>query len=163
MRFLLLLVILFAGCSRQPDLPAEEKSKATPPPVAEIPLKDLSLDDLRQAAEGNNPQAQRELAQRLLFGQGITADPAEAIRWVQRAALNGDETASLWMGRAALNNPTDRMEAGAWFLIAAQAQSAAVQQDASGELDALHLTEEELNTATLRASEIKKTILNESE
>ncbi len=162
MRFFFLLVIFFTGCSRQPDPSAEEKPESPTPAIAEIPLKEWTIDALRQAAESAHPQAQRELAQRLLFGQGTAADPAEAILWTQQAAKNGDETASLWMGRLALNEPLDRVEAGAWFLIAGQAQGVAVQQDASGELAALNLTKEELGTATTRASEIKKTILKKS-
>ncbi|MGZ0709690.1 tetratricopeptide repeat protein [Coraliomargarita sp. W4R53] len=121
------------------------------------------IDALRQSAANNHPEAQRELAKRLLFGDGVPADPAESIHWARRAALNGDELAALWTGRVALNEPIDRIEAGAWFMIAQQAQEAFVREDATGEMEALNLTEYEWNRALERATELKQIILIGSE
>jgi TPR repeat protein len=118
-----------------------------------------SLADLRKAAEGGSPSAQRDLAGRLLFGEGGTpADPAEAVIWARKAALNGDETAALWTGRAALGGLNGRIEAAAWFLIAKSGVNAATQQDAEGEIEALALSADELTLAATRAGELKKTI-----
>jgi TPR repeat protein len=118
-----------------------------------------SIEALRAAAESGGAEAQRELAGRLLFGKdGIPADPEEAVTWARKAANNGDETAMLWTGRAALDEPAGRIEAGAWFLIAKDGTNAAVRQDAAGELDALGLSNDELARATARAAEMKQQI-----
>jgi len=66
------------------------------------------------------------------------------------------------MGRSALNQPPDRIEACAWFLIAKEGQSLAIQQDASGELDAIDPSQKELELATSRAAELKILILSKS-
>jgi len=55
-----------------------------------------------------------------------------------KAALNGDETASLWTGRAALHEPAGRIEAAAWFLIGKTGGNAAMRQDAENEIEAKH-------------------------
>ena len=161
MPILLILVFLCVGCSRQPEASENEtlNGLVQPAPAASPSLKERSIDSLRQAAENDQPEAQRELSMRLLFGQGTTADPTEALTWAKRAAMNGDETAALWMGRSALNQPPDRIEACAWFLIAKEGQSPAIQQDASGELDAINLSQKELELATYRAAELKISIL----
>lgn len=49
-----------------------------------------------------------------------------------KAALNGDETASLWTGRAALH------EAAAWLLIGKTDGNATMRQDAENEIEAKH-------------------------
>jgi TPR repeat protein len=155
MRCILILLIFCAGCSRPPGNPvkdARQEDNDSLVPIAE----------LRKSAEEGRAAAQRELAGRLLFGQGVAADPAEAVVWARKAALNGDETASLWTGRAALEKPHGRIEASAWFLIGKAGGNAAIRQDAEGEIEALKLTNEELTMAAKRAEELKKTILKNS-
>jgi len=163
MRRLVLLAIFSTGCSRNSDVPGNDESK----PAAAVPMlekaipKDsaTSIEALRAAAESGGAEAQRELAARLLFGKdGIPADPAEAVIWARKAANNGDETAMLWTGRAALNEPGDRIEAGAWFLIAKEGGDAVVRQDAAGEFDALGLSNDELARVAARAAEMKQRI-----
>jgi TPR repeat protein len=146
-----------AGCSRNSDAPSNDESKpdAALPVLEKAMPKDsaTSIESLRAAAESGGAEAQRELAGRLLFGKdGIPADPAEAVIWARKAANNGDETAMLWTGRAALNEPDGRVEAGAWFLLAKN------DRDATGEIGALQLSEEELAKAVSRAAELEKTI-----
>jgi TPR repeat protein len=162
-RPLLLIAMFCAGCSRNSDAPGNDESK----PDAAIPVlekampKDsaTSIESLRGAAESGGAEAQRELAGRLLFGKdGIPADPEEALIWARKAANNGDETAMLWTGRAALDEPVGRIEAGAWFLIAKDGTHAAIRQDAAGELDALGLSNDELARAIARAAEMKQQI-----
>jgi TPR repeat protein len=122
----------------------------------------VPITELRKSAEEGRAASQRELAGRLLFGQGVTADPAAALVWARKAALNGDETASLWTGRAALNEPDGRIEAAAWFLIGKTGGNAAIRQDAENEIEALGLTGEELALAETRMAELKQTILTNS-
>ena len=162
-RPLLLIAMFCAGCSRNSDAPGNDESK----PDAALPIlekaipKDssTSIEALRAAAESGGAEAQRELAVRLLFGKdGIPADPAEAVIWARKAANNGDETAMLWTGRATLNEPAGRIEAGAWFLIAKDGTNAAIRQDAAGELDALGLSNDELARVAARAAEMKQQI-----
>jgi TPR repeat protein len=162
MRSVVIFLMLFAGCSRQPPPSGTDSDRAES--AAHVEQREpstprVSLADLRKAAEGGSPSAQRDLAGRLLFGEGGTpADPAEAVIWARKAALNGDETASLWTGRAALQEPGGRIEAAAWFLIAKRGGNAAIQQDAEGEIEALGLSHDELALASTRAGELKKTI-----
>jgi TPR repeat protein len=155
MRWLVIFLMLCAGCSRQPVTPAGDAQKHASDSIA-------SIEDLRQLAEEGKAASQRELAGRLLFGEGVPADPEAAVTWARKAALNGDETASLWTGRAALEKPGGRIEASAWFLIGKAGGNAAVRQDAAGEIEALQLSEEELALASTRAEELKKTILTNS-
>lgn len=163
MRRLVLLAIFCAGCSRDSDVSGkvEEKPNAALRTAENASPRDsaTSIEAHRAAAESGGAKAQRELAARLLFGKdGIPADPAEAVIWARKAANNGDETAMLWTGRATLNEPAGRAEAGAWFLIAKDGTNAAVRQDAAGELDALGLSNDELARAAARAAEMRQQI-----
>jgi TPR repeat protein len=155
MHWLVIFLMLCAGCSRQPITSARKAQKQASDSID-------SIEGLRQLAEGGKAASQRELAGRLLLGQGVNADPAAAVIWARKAALNGDETASLWMGRAALNEPDGRIEAAAWFLIGKTGGNAAIRQDAAGEIEALGLTGEELALAETRMAELKQTILTNS-
>lgn len=131
--------------------------------AATTDLAEYSVGSLRADAENNQSEVQLELARRLLWGEGMPANPAESIRWARRAAMNGEELAALWTGRAALNEPVDRIEASAWFLIALEAQEAAVREDASSELSALDLQEDERSRALMRAAVLRQLIQARSE
>ena len=155
MRWLVIFLMLCAGCSRQAATPASDSQKQASDSTA-------SIEDLRQLAEEGKAAPQRELARRLLFGEGVEADPVRAVDWARKAALNGDETASLWTGRAALNEPDGRIEAAAWFLIGKTGGNAAIRQDAENEIEAMGLTGEELALAATRMAELKQTILTNS-
>ena len=155
-----ILLTFCAGCSRNSTTQDAGEVKQNPNVAAAISNNSdkppTSLESLREAAEKGGALAQRELATRLLFGRGVPADPQEAVMWAKKAAHNGDPTAMLWTGRAALNEPADRIEAGAWFLIAKDGTNAAVRQDAAGELDALGLSNDELARVAARAAEMKQ-------
>jgi TPR repeat protein len=161
MRGLLVFLLLCAGCSRPPEAPvkgAENTDLMEDGPNASA----VSLEELRRGAEGGRAASQRELAGRLLFGQGVPADPAAAVVWARKAALHGDETASLWTGRAVLGEPNGRLEAAAWFLICEAGTNKAISQDAAAELAALALSQEQLGLAAKRAEELKKIIRTNS-
>lgn len=157
-----LLLILCAACSRKS--PARDASKVKQDPHVAAAISNssdkppTSLESLRETAEKGGAVAQRELATRLLFGKGVPADPQEAVVWAKKAAHHGDSTAMLWTGRAALNEPANRIEAAAWFLTAGKSNNAAIQQDAAGEIETLGLSKEELAQAKMRAAELEKTI-----
>lgn len=164
MRFAILFLMLgmsFVGCSKsEKPPPSAGNSLEQNAPAAAVSEKggtqsnfeSAGIEDLRTAAEAGVAPAQRELAARMLFGKGMAADPAGALVWVERAARGGDTTATLWMGRKFLNEPPDRVAAGAWFLLAAESGTPAVKQDAAGELEALALSAVELDQArTLKA------------
>ena len=156
------LLILCAGCSRKS--PARDASEVKQDPHVTAALSNssdkppTSLASLREAAEKGGALAQRELATRFLFGKGVPTDPREAVIWAKKAAYNGDPTAMLWTGRAALNEPAGRIEAAAWFLTAGKSNNAAIRQDVAGEIEALGLTPVEHTQAVSRATELEKTI-----
>lgn len=164
MRWLLIFLIFCAGCSRRSGASGSDAENTGPVQVGQKEPGDTkaSIEVLRRAAEDGRPAAQSELAGRLLLGQGVNADPAAAVVWARKAALNGDETASLWTGRAALEKPDGRIEAAAWFLIGKTGGNAAIRQDAAGEIEALQLSDEELAKASSRAAKLKKTIRTKS-
>ena len=113
---------------------------------------------LEQRARHGEPEAQRELGERLLFGKGVPADPDEAVRWIRRAAANGSEAAAVQVGRLHLGEPRDPAEACAWFLHASHAKDAAVREDARKELDALtgELSPTQRQQAEARAAAIAR-------
>jgi len=158
MRCLLLFLLLGAGCSRSPEPPANDapRESAGPP---------VPIEEIRRDAEQGRPASQRELAGRLLFGDGVATDPAAAVVWARRAACNGDAIAALWTGRSALSEPGEpggRVEAAAWFLVSKTGADEAASQDAAAELEALALSEAELGVAAKRAEDLKETIRTNS-
>lgn len=162
---------LTAGCSKHVQQPATEdqstpnapsSSEAIRPEESGASFGKAGAGDLRAAAVAGNAPAQRELAERMLFGKGLPADPEGALVWVERAARGGDATATLWMGRKHLSEPQDRIAAAAWFLLAANGQNPAVRQDAAGELEALALSAAELDLARTLESKLKAEISSPS-
>jgi len=165
------LILGLAACSKPEKQATSQVSppqETTPSPGANYPaeshpdLGKTGLDDLRAAAEEGSAGAQRELAVRILFGQGVAADPTGALVWVERAAKGGDPSAALWMGRKFLNEPPDRIAAASWFLTAAEAGNTAVRQDTVGELEALALSAQERDQATLLSIKLKAEIRSNS-
>jgi TPR repeat protein len=86
MRWLVIFLMLCAGCSRQAATPVSDAQKQANDSIA-------SIEVLRQLAEEGKAASQRELAGRLLFGKGVMADPVGAVVWARKAALNGDRFA----------------------------------------------------------------------
>jgi len=156
MRLAMLLLFLgLASCSKPAGQPTAPGSQATRFAASEKNFETVGIADLRTAAEAGNAEAQRELGSRMLFGKGVVADPAGALAWVERAAKGGDATAALWVGRKFLNDPPDRIAAGAWFLIASERTNPAIRQDTIGELEALAMSAEELTEAKLFSAKLK--------
>ncbi|HEY3645851.1 MAG TPA: energy transducer TonB, partial [Gammaproteobacteria bacterium] len=58
-----------------------------------------AFDEMKAKAEAGDPAAERELARRYLWGQGVKADAAESAKWLELAAQGGDTTAQLELGK----------------------------------------------------------------
>lgn len=77
---------------------------------------------LRKAAELGDVTAQTRLAAKYVHGQGVAADPAEAVKWYEKASEAGDREAQASLGQLLLNGaqglPRDP-RAGSWLALAA--------------------------------------------
>ncbi|MYN24919.1 tetratricopeptide repeat protein [Duganella levis] len=84
---------------------------------------DEALAALRLASRHGVPRAQAILAQRLLAGDGVMADPGEAGHWFRLAANNDDVDAMNMLGRCHENGwgmAVDVQMAVYWYRLAAQ-------------------------------------------
>lgn len=59
-----------------------------------------SVQEIRAAAEQGDARAQGVLGRMCYFGQGVKADPAEALMWLDNAAAQGDAVAQADLGMA---------------------------------------------------------------
>ena len=57
-----------------------------------------TLEEMRQAAEEGDPQAQCYLGVCYQNGQGVAQDYSEAVRWFRRAAEQNDAVAQCYLG-----------------------------------------------------------------
>lgn len=166
----LVFMAALCGCSRGPDTVEQQARKGDRDAQYALAQRDAetapaqALVWLRKAAENDHPAAQHELAERLLFGDGLPADPQEAVRWIRRAAANGHDASALGMGRLQLGESGDPVEACAWLLCASQSSVAAVREDARSELEALRgtLSPGQMQQAEARAREIAAGIAGRS-
>lgn len=79
---------------------------------------------LEAAARQGVPRAQAILAQRLLIGEGVPADPPQAVHWFRQAAARDDAEAINMLGRCLENGwgvPADPQLAVYWYRQAAVA------------------------------------------
>jgi hypothetical protein len=158
---LVIVLLLCVGCSRDSEFTAVDKvdSKQVDVDIVSFPPDDrVTFSTQEELIDTAEAAAQREFAWRLLVGDGMTADPEQAIALAARAAAGGDAIAMLWTGRAALNEPVDQIEAAAWFILAQRGRDAATREDAAGELVALNLSLEELEAARARADALQKNL-----
>ncbi len=84
----------------------------------------------RPLAEKGGAEAQFLMGWALEYGQGIAADPKEAMRWYRRAADQGDARAQSNIGLmydVGLGVPQDQREAARWYAMAAENGNAAAQ------------------------------------
>jgi TPR repeat protein len=84
--------------------------------------EELTIADMRQAAEAGDPVAQFTLAGRYARGVDVPKDLVEASRWARRAADQGLLEAQHNLGmhyEAGLGVPLDYAQAAAWFRKAA--------------------------------------------
>jgi TPR repeat protein len=77
---------------------------------------------IRSAAEVGSAEAQARYGQMLLDGDGVEADPKQALHWFERAAGTGHVEAINMVGRChdlGWGTPVDKARAAAWFEAAA--------------------------------------------
>ena len=97
---------------------ASELMAAIPPGIPQ---------SLRDAVAASEPNAQYELAMRLLEGRGLSKDQAAAARWFERAASLGLAPAQYRLGsmyEKGIGLPADPAAAKRWYLKAAEAGNA---------------------------------------
>ena len=87
--------------SNPPKAPAATAPAATPPAPAAAPaVKSAppSTDKIAAAANTGNPVAETIIGLKYLDGQGIAADPVQALKWLQKAADAGQAVAQYRLG-----------------------------------------------------------------
>ncbi|WP_397385863.1 tetratricopeptide repeat protein, partial [Prosthecobacter sp.] len=111
-------------------------SESTPAPPTTAPPTTLAdttpLPELRTRAEQGEVQAQRLLGQRLLNGDGVPKDAAEAVKWLRLAADHGDGRAQYLLGGAYFQGSgvaKDEIAALTWV------RKAAAQGDPNAQFD----------------------------
>jgi TPR repeat protein len=83
----------------------------------------FALDDLRQRAIAGEPEAQAELALRLLNGDGVPKNKREGRTWCRQAAEQGDPLGQFLLGGCYYNGEGgfgDPLRALFWFSLAAE-------------------------------------------
>lgn len=88
--------------------------------MAEAPM---SLDEARELAAKNDPQAQYNLGLRYATGEGVDRDPQQAIEWYTRAANNGHDLAQNNLGamyETGKGVDADQQTAVRWYRAAAE-------------------------------------------
>ena len=92
---------------------------------------------IRFSAENGDPQAQFKLGSIYATGQGVHADPEEALRWFRLAAVDGDADIQLKIGTMYANGkgvPKNYVIASRFYRLAADR----LNSDALTELGTLH-------------------------
>jgi localization factor PodJL len=80
-------------------LPKAPATAATPKPAAQTPqVQQTPLQRLAVIANSGSPKAELLLGLAYLDGQGTTVNEAEAARWLERAAIQGDALAQYRLG-----------------------------------------------------------------
>jgi serine/threonine protein kinase/TPR repeat protein len=75
-----------------------EAEATAEPPSAPRADRDTPLGRVRELAGDGDPAAQRELARRLYYGEGVGRDRTAAAEWLRRAAEGGDPWAQTLLG-----------------------------------------------------------------
>src|SRR4051812_42648708 len=89
-----------------------------------------SFDEMREAADGGDPQAQCYLGVCYQTGQSVQPDPVEAVRWFRKAADQNDAVAQCYLGfcyQAGQGVPQEFGEAAKWYREAAEQGDPAAQ------------------------------------
>lgn len=114
-----------------PQTRQQQASLAVAPTAdAELPAT-IGNAALRTAALQGDPNAAIEIADRFLNGTGVTANAAEALRWLERAAAKGSPVAAFRVGMAyekGQGTTKDRAQARTHYTLAAE----------SGHVKAMH-------------------------
>lgn len=78
-------------------------------PASDIQLKNLTVDQLQQAAEAGDPDAQYALGYMYYYGKNVPQDSQQAKNWIKRAAVQGQDQAnkalSMMQSTPASNQP----------------------------------------------------------
>jgi localization factor PodJL len=83
----------------QPAAPAAAPQAAAPKPAPSAPKSTPpSTDKIAAAANTGNPAAETIIGLKYLDGQGIAADPVQALKWLQKAADAGQAVAQYRLG-----------------------------------------------------------------
>jgi len=100
---------------------AQDEATQKTPPKEEPPKKTeydkLPLPQLMAKADANNSVAQFELASRFNYGRGVPKSTTDALIWLRRAAMNGEDDAARLLAVKTFNGydvPTDHAEAMFW-------------------------------------------------
>ncbi len=108
-----------------PPLTSSTTSGSSPKTTSNTGLDSLSIQELMKRAEANDAAAQNELGVRYQLGiGGVDKDPAAALSWFHKAALQGYGKAMLNLGALSYNgdgNAGDTTLALGWFLLAKDA------------------------------------------
>lgn len=73
---------------------------------SQIQLNNLSLDQLQQAAQAGDPDAQYALGYLYYYGKGVPQNSGMALNWMKRAAVQGQEQAVKAMALLGQPEPT---------------------------------------------------------
>lgn len=83
-----------------------------------------ALNELKKLAGVGNTEIQIELGQMYFYGEGVTSDYAESVKWYRKAAEQGDEVAQYRLGcvyaAKNLGVEQDYVEAYNWWCKAAE-------------------------------------------
>ena len=94
------------------------------PPAPKVPVREKPfIADLRARARRGQAEAQFQLGVCYRFGQGVSKDEAEALKWYLKAAAQGHEKAQYNVGvcyDAGTGVAQDHEEAARWYRKAAQ-------------------------------------------
>jgi localization factor PodJL len=118
--------IPIAGPAAKAPAPAQTAQLSTPEVVV-APFSDptpaqvttaVPLAELEEKAKAGDPKAERDLGLRYLAGDGLTANEAEAARWLLSAAYKDEPTAEYWVGTLYARGhgvPADAFQASHWY------------------------------------------------
>jgi TPR repeat protein len=94
------------------------------------PLVKSPLAAVQQAAEAGDPMAQKRMGDLYLDGEGVAANPAEAVRWYRLAGAQGLAPAQHNLGNAFMRGqgvPKNAVEGARWYQLAARQNLAQAQ------------------------------------
>lgn len=135
----LLCALALAGCREKTSAPtaatnstnsptASRPDSTMPPPPATQPEL-APVDALEAAAEQGDPVAQAVLGTAYALGQGVTANPVEALKWFRKSAAQGNAEGQFQVGKRlaeGVGAPPDPAAAVPLYRKAAEQEAAAL-------------------------------------
>lgn len=101
-----------------PDAWNRARARRLASPTRHPIASSMTFKELKEEAEGGNPEAQRGLGIFYSTGDGVEQDYAEALKWYREAAKHGDAGAECLLGLAYANGlgvDKDETEAVKWY------------------------------------------------